>query len=123
MVMVLTLLIIAVGLLVLSINKPKDVEIYNYVGKDGKNGQSIIGPQGLIGPSGESIVGPAGKDGGTTVNNITTNIPVVGPVGEASPKLFVSVDINCLLKSRYEGDDLWQVLAQLPKPCEVGNEQ
>jgi hypothetical protein len=121
---VLITLLVAVGLLIFIINKPRDVVIRNYIGEKGDSGQSIVGPQG---PAGESIVGPQGPAGETVINNFTTNIPVPGPQGErgpASPQIKVRVTkTTCLLQSQYEGDDLWTTLAKLPKPCEVGNGQ
>lgn len=121
---VLITLLIAVGLLVYVVNKPRDVVIRNYIGTNGVDGESIVGPQG---PAGESIVGPQGPAGETIINNFTTNVPVSGPQGEVGPanpqvKLRVT-PTTCLLQTQYEGDDLWTTLAQLPKPCEVGNGQ
>lgn len=123
---VIILLIVAVGMLVSIINRGKDIEIHNYIGKDG---QSIIGPQGVAGIQGEpgkSIVGPAGKDGTnaqTIINNIVKEVAVKGDQGAPGLQLKVRVEpVSCLLQTQYEGDDDWQNIAQLPKPCEVGND-
>lgn len=121
---VLVVLLVAVGLLISVVMKPRDVEIRNYVGTPGKDGQSIVGPAGK---DGESIVGPQGPAGETIIKNIYVNVPVPGPQGErgpASPQILVRVTKStCLLQTQYEGDDLWTTLAKLPKPCEVGNGQ
>lgn len=120
---VLVVLLVAVGLLISVAMRPRDIEIRNYVGVDGKDGQSITGAKG---EDGASIVGPQGAAGETIVKNIYINVPVPGPqgdVGSPSPFLRAQVTETCLLQVQYEGDDLWTTLAQLPRPCEVGNER
>lgn len=123
---ILALLGVTIVLLFAVLNKPKDVQVNNYVGKNGTNG--VVGAQGLSGIQG--IQGVAGKDGQTVVNNYTTNVPVPGAQGEPgaagspNPQILIEVDpVTCKLLTKYDGDDIWNFLAQLPKPCvEVGNE-
>lgn len=116
------LLGVTIALLIAILDKPKDVVNRYYTGKDGANGQSIIGPIGLTGPQG--LPGITGKDGQTVTNNITTNIPIPGPKGDtgnqgvAGNQLVIKVDpVTCKLLSKYDGDDYWNTLAQLPIPC------
>ncbi len=125
------LLGVVIVLLFAVLNKPKDVQINNYVGKDGKSimgpaGQSIVGPQG---PTGIAVNGKDGTNAETIINNITTNVPIPGPQGDTgpagapTPQLLIKLDpVTCKLLTKYDGDDFWQALAQLPKPCEAGNE-
>lgn len=108
----------------------KSPQVNNYItskGIKGETGQSIVGPQGL---QGLSVAGPQGLPGASSVSNNTvslqpiyTNVPVPGEKGakgDPSPLQIITVDLEtCQLKSKFEGDDLWQILAQLPKPCEV----
>lgn len=115
------LLSVAIVLLFVVLNKPRDIEIRNYVGINGKDGISITGPQGI---PGLSIQGAPGVDGKTIINTVTNNISVPGEKGDTgatgapSPQLLVKVDpVTCKLLSKYDGDDIWKILAQLPKPC------
>lgn len=128
------ILMTIVGLMIAILNKPKDIQINNYVGKDG---QSIKGDPGENGYT--PVKGVDYFDG---VDSVSTNtviekqvfetmkelvfVPVKGDTGEAgepSPQLIVKVDYDtCQMKTMYEGDDLWKTIAQLPSPCEVSNE-
>lgn len=129
------LLGVTIVLLIAVLDKPKDVVVQYYTGQNGKDGQSIIGQQGMQGLQG--VVGVSGKDGvdGTNAQTViqtnTLNVPIPGPQGSqgdqgpASPQLLVKVDyITCKLLTKYDGDDFWNTLAQLPKPCAIedGNE-
>lgn len=116
------LLGVTIVLLIAILDKPKDVVNRYYVGKDGANGQSIVGPIGLTGLQG--LPGIAGRNGQTVTNNITTNIPTPGPKGDtgsqgvAGNQLVIKVDpVTCNLETQYVGDDAWNILAQLPIPC------
>lgn len=131
-----SLLLVILFQIFLLLRSEKAPVINNYIAKKGEAGQSIIGPQGPSGAQGlsglQGVVGPAGtpgKDGVTTVINNTTNIPVSGPQGEkgaqgvpgkSGKQLQIMVDPEtCQLQSKYVTDDFWQVIAQLPKPCEA----
>lgn len=126
-----SLLLVILFQLFLLFRSQKPPVINNYVGKKGDTGQSIVGPQGYSGVQGltgiglQGVPGPAGTDGTTTIINNTTNIPVPGPkgdqgdIGTPGRRQILQVTQDCVLQSQYEGDDLWQVIAQLPKPCEA----
>jgi len=98
-----------------SIVIPKD-------GKNGKNGQDgytpVLGKDYFNG-----INGTDGKDSTSTNTTIIKEVPLPGEKGDkgdTGPKLEIRVDPDsCLLMTRYTGDDLWDVQAQLPKPCGV----
>lgn len=117
------LLGVTIALLFAVLNKPKDVQ--NYVGQNGKDGQSIVGPVGPIGATGVGIAGKDGTDAQPIINNFTTNIPIPGPQGSTgnpgTPARQIHLQVNsiCQLESQYDGDDNWQILAQLPTPCTV----
>lgn len=129
-----SLLLVILFQLFLLFRSQKPPVINNYVGRKGDTGQSIVGPQGPVGQGlpGLSIqgpMGPSGSPGATTIINNVTNVPVPGPIGDVGPEgkpgvnaaqLLIRVDSkSCELQSKYDGDDFWQFLAQLPKPCEA----
>ena len=125
---------IVIVLLVMILNKPKDVQVYNYVGEQG-----IIGKDGRNGNDGYTPV--LGKDFFNGKDSLSTNtvvekyftseiikekpieVPVKGDKGDSGRMQIIYIDYdNCVLMSKYEGDRTGQELAQLPKPCEVSNE-
>jgi hypothetical protein len=116
----------------LVLNKPKDIQINNYVGRNGKDGVSIqgiqgerglSGVQGIQGIPGQSIKGDKGepgKDGKTEIITIYQPIEtqlIPGPRGVS--QTFKVDPESCILMSKYENDRFWKEIAQLPKPCEV----
>lgn len=127
-----SLLLVILFQIFLLLKSQKPPVINNYVGKKGDTGQSIIGPTGVPGVrglTGIGLQGPDGSDGSTTIINNTTNVPVAGPAGEKGDEgkpgtdgaqlLIRVITESCQLQTKYEGDDVWQFLAQLPKPCEA----
>lgn len=122
------LLGVVVYLLVLVLQKPKDVQVNNYVGQSIKGDKGDSGSQGIQGISGTNSVSTNTiiEKQTTKIINQITNVPVKGDTGEKgdkgdiSPRQLIRVDYTtCRLQTKYEDDDIWQNIAQLPKPCEV----
>lgn len=116
------LLGVTIALLLAVLNKPKDIQ--NFIGQNGKDGQSIVGAMGSVGVQGlPGIAGKDGVDAQSVINNFTVNVPVPGDKGDTGDQgapgeqLILRVTAMCLLQSQYQGDDLWTTLAQLPIPC------
>ena len=119
-------------LLILVVNKPRDVQVNNIVGQKGDSG--IDGKDGV--PGRTPIKGVDyfdGKDSiSTVIDHYTTErvikkqiieTPVKGDKGDVGSPIIIYVDYqSCMLMSKYEGDTFGQELAQLPKPCEVEHE-
>lgn len=120
-------------LLICILNKPKDVQVYNYVGEQGQEGK-----RGRDGVDGYTPV--LGKDFFNGKDSLSTNTvvekyftrelivnqpietPIKGDKGDSAPQLLIQTDYNrCVIQTKYEGDDMWTDLAQLPKPCEVSD--
>lgn len=129
------MLSVIVSLLLLLSKPQRASQINNFIGQRGESGQSIVGPQGPIGAQGLAgigLQGSTGDNGSTTIINNTTNTPVPGPQGEKGDpgvagadgrQLLLKVDpTTCQLESKYDGDDFWQIIAQLPTPCEAPND-
>lgn len=127
------MLIVILALLYLLFKPQQPPTITNYIGQKGPSGSpglSVVGPTGL---QGASIVGPQGIPGTNSVSTntielqpIIQNTPVPGPKGDKGDtgtpgtQIIINVDpATCQLRSKYLGDDDYQILAQLPVPCEV----
>jgi len=134
------LICIVISLLFMFISKPKDVVNNYYTGKDGTNGTTPIkgidyndGRDGIDSVSTSTIVQNKTTEVIKTIETqkIIEQVPIKGDTGEKGEtgesgingkQLLIKVDYNtCELKTKYEGDRIWQVIAQLPKPCEVEN--
>jgi hypothetical protein len=79
----------------------------DYFVKDGKTPECYFEPQQCRGQDSVST---------HTEKTILQEVPIAGKNGLMQETI---VDESCLLMTRYQGDTSWQILAQLPKPCEV----
>lgn len=135
-----------ITLLVLMISKPKDVQVNNYVGKDGKSIKGNDGYTPVLGVDYFNGFTPIkgvdyvdGKDSISTNTIIekqintqtivekTEYVPIKGDTGtqgENGRQLLVQVNYEtCELQTKYEGDRIWQIIAQLPIPCEINHDE
>lgn len=128
---------IVVILMVILINKPRDVNNFYYTGKTGASGQDGYTPKkgidyrdGVDSISTNTVV----EKQITEVVNVIEQIPIKGEKGDTGEKgdkgdkgdsgdpILFDIDYNtCKLKTKYESDDNWQTIAQLPTPCEVSD--
>lgn len=128
-------MLIVILVLIFLLVRPQKPPVINNYSRKGDPGQSIIGPQGstgIQGLAGVGLQGPAGQNGAPGVTQIitnTTNVPVPGRQGEKGndgkpgadgAQLLIRVDpVSCQLQTKYDSDDFWQALAQLPTPCTI----
>lgn len=133
------LICIVISLLFLFITKPKDVVNNYYKGENGLDGKTPIkgvdyadGKNGLNAVSTNTIVQNNTTEVVKTIETqkVIEQVPIKGDSGEkgdkgdagVSEKQLIKVDYEtCKLKTKYESDDTWQTIAQLPKPCGVEN--
>ncbi len=135
-VIAIVLICIVISLLFMFITKPKDVINNYYKGENGLNGKTPV--KGI-----DYVDGLNATSTNTIVQNNTTQVvktietqkvieqvPIKGDTGDkgdkgdtgVAEKQLLEVDYDtCKLKTKYESDDTWQTIAQLPKPCGVEN--
>lgn len=121
------LIVTVIILLVMILNKPKDIQVNNYIGKDG---QSIKGDPGYTPIKGldyfdgiDSLSTHTEKIITQTVVEKQQDEPIKGEKGDKGDsglQILIQTDYDrCVLQTKYDGDDLWTDVAKLQSPCKL----